>query len=380
VNHDPRRDVHGRAPFPLHHIHPLVRSESTAGEAERRLTDPVVKALIDSGAMRLLCPARYGGAELDLPTWVQAVEELSHADGSTGWCAMTASATSSIAWFLDDEAGEEVFAATDSVIAGTAAPLGRCEPADGGHLVTGRWSWGSAIAYCRWIVGGAMLADGPRLMVLDADDVTIHDTWYAAGLRATGSHDFEVDEVFVPSERQVWPPAARPSLSGPIPAFPFFAFLALGVAAVSLGIARRAVDEIEALAVEKTPQFSHARLAEQTGPQIDIATAEARLSAARALLHDELGRSWQDVVAGRGLSTQQRARLRLACVHASTEAGDVTRLAFSVGGGTSVLNDSPLQRCLRDSHVAGQHAIVSRRWFETYAKVRLGVPTDTQRL
>jgi indole-3-acetate monooxygenase len=367
-------------PDPIHHIHSLIRSQAPASEAERRLTDPVVKALIDSGAMRSLCPARYGGAELDLPTWVHAVEELSRADGSTGWCAMTASATSSIAWFLDDEAGEEIFTASDSLIAGTAAPLGRGEPANGGHLLTGRWSWGSAISHCRWIVGGAMLADGPRLMVFDADDVTIHDTWYAAGLRATGSHDFEVDRAFVPSGRQVWPPTARPTLSGPIPAFPFFAFLALGVAAVSLGIARRAMDEIEALAVEKTPQFSHTRLAEQTGPQIDIATAEARLSAARAFLHDELGRSWQDVMAGRELSTQRRARLRLACAHASTEAGAATRLAFSVGGGTSVLDSSPLQRCLRDSHVAGQHAIVSRRWFETYAKVRLGIPTETQRL
>jgi indole-3-acetate monooxygenase len=361
-------------------IHSLVRSQSAAGEAERRLTAPVVKTLIDSGATRLLCPARYGGAELDLPTWVHALEELSRADGSTGWCAMTASATSSIAWFLDDDAGEELFGSADSVIAGTAAPLGRAEPANGGHLVTGRWSWGSAIPHCRWIVGGAMLAEGPRLMVFDADDVTIHDTWYAAGLRATGSHDFEVDQVFVPGRRQVWPPAASPALSGPIPAFPFFGFLAIGVAAVSLGIARRAVDEIEALAVEKTPQFAHARLAEQTGPQLDIATAEARLSAARAFLHDELGRSWQDVVAGRELSTERRARLRLACAHASAEACDVTRRAFSVGGGTSVLDTSALQRCLRDSHVAGQHAIVSQRWLETYAKVRLGIPTDTQRL
>jgi indole-3-acetate monooxygenase len=83
------------------------------------------------------------------------------------------------------------------------------------------------------------------------------------------------------------------------------------VFAVSLGIARRAMDEIEALAVEKTPQFARARLAEQTGPQIDIAAAEARLSAARAFLHDELGRSWQDVVAGLELRTQRRARVRL---------------------------------------------------------------------
>jgi alkylation response protein AidB-like acyl-CoA dehydrogenase len=86
------------------------------------------------------------------------------------------------------------------------------------------------------------------------------------------------------------------------------------------------------------------------------------------------------VVAGRELSTQRRARLRLASAHATAEAAAATGMAFSVGGGTSVLDSSPLQRCLRDSHVAGQHAMVSQRWFDTYAKVRLGIPTDTQRL
>jgi alkylation response protein AidB-like acyl-CoA dehydrogenase len=58
----------------------------------------------------------------------------------------------------------------------------------------------------------------------------------------------------------------------------------------------------------------------------------------------------------------------------------VTRLAFDLGGGSSVFEDSPSQRCLRDAHVAAQHAMVSRRLFETYGKIRLGVPTDTTRI
>lgn len=364
----------------LRELHPLVRSEAAEAESGRRLTEPVVRALVDAGATRMLAPARYGGAELDLPTWVRALEELAHADGSTGWCAMTTSATSTLSWFLDDDAADEVFGDPTSVAAGTPAPLGRTEPADGGDTVTGRWSWGSATPHCDWIVGGAIVGARPRIMVFDARDVTVHDTWHAAGLRATGSHDFEVTGAFVPTRRQVWPPGSRPVLAGPIPAFPYFGYLAMGVAAVALGIAGRAVEEIEALAVAKTPQYAATRLAEQTGAQLDIATAEARLSAARAFLHDELAQCWQAALSGREVTVPRRARLRLACSHAAAEAAEVTRLAFATGGGSSVFDSSALQRCLRDAHVAGQHAMVSRRLFEAYAKVRLDVPTDTARL
>lgn len=359
-------------------MHTLIRSEAAKADRERRLSPAVVAALVEAGATRMLAPASLGGGEVDLPSWVVAIEDLARADGSAGWTAMTTSATSSLAWYLPPDTAAEVFGSPTSVVAGTAAPMGRAVAADGGHHVTGRWGWGSAVPLCDWVVGGAMTPDGPRLVLFPSSDVTVHDTWHAAGLRATESHEWEVAGAFVPARRQVWPPAVR--VAGPLPAFPFFAFLAVGVAAVGLGIAARAVEEVEALAVTKTPQQAPGLLAEQADVQRDLGAAEARLSAARAFLHTEVAARWAAAVAGRPSTTQERARLRLACSHAATESASITRHAFDVGGGTSVFEESPLQRCLRDAHVAAQHAMVSRRLFETYGKVRLGVPTDTTRL
>jgi indole-3-acetate monooxygenase len=283
-----------------------------------------------------------------------------------------------LAWYLPPETAEEVFGSRSSVVAGTAAPMGRAEAVDGGHRVDGRWGWGSAVPLCDWVVGGVVTEAGPRLALFPAADVTVHDTWHAAGLRATESHEWTVAGAFVPSRRQVWPPAV--TVPGPLPTFPFFAFLAVGVAAVTLGIAARAVEEIEALAVVKTPQYTSTALASQAGAQLDLATAQARLHAARAFLHTEVAARWSAAVAGAPGSVEDRARLRLACSHAAAEAVSVTGTAFALGGGSSVFEDSPLQRCLRDVHVAAQHAMVSRRWFETYGKVRLGEPVDTARL
>ncbi|TWP50994.1 hydrolase [Lentzea tibetensis] len=357
----------------------LIRAEAPEAEARRALTEPVVAAIVDGGLHRLVSPKRYGGAEMGLPEWSRTIQELSRADGSTGWTVMTTCISAALAWYLRAEGADEVFADPRAVIAGTAAPVGRGEVAPDGYVISGRWGWGSATPHSQWIIGSALTPDGPRMAVYRRSEVEIHDTWDAAGLCATGSHEFSVSDVFVPGHRAVWPATDAPGIDGPIPAFPYFGFLAVGVASVGLGIARRAVDEIEALALAKTPQHTTTRLAEQTGAQIDVALAEARLSSARAFLREELERCWELAVSGQQVPAEPRGRLRLACSHAAAEATEVTRTAFALGGGSAVFASSGLQRCLRDAAVAAQHTIVSRRLFETYAKVRFGFGPDTAR-
>ncbi|MGW6444246.1 acyl-CoA dehydrogenase family protein [Lentzea sp. NPDC055074] len=360
-------------------LHALVRAEAPAAEQQRTLTGPVLAALVDHGVHRLIAPKRYGGAELGLPEWSREVQELSRADASTGWTAMTTTISSSLAWYLPTDAADEVFGDPRALIAGTAAPLGKAVETGDGWRVTGRWGWGSAVEYSSWVIGGTFTPVGPRLAVYPRADVTVHDTWHAAGLRATGSHEFSVTDAFLPPNRAIWPIGITPGIEGPITVFPYFSFLAVGVASVCLGVARRAVDEITALATEKTPQYATTRLAEQTGLQIELALMEARLSAATAFLRETLGAAWDHALNGDPTPDPAKARLRLACSFAAGEATDVAQKAFAAGGGSSVFESSALQRCLRDVHVAAQHTVVSRRMLETYSMLELGLSPDMTR-
>ncbi|MFD4674044.1 acyl-CoA dehydrogenase family protein [Lentzea sp. NPDC058450] len=360
-------------------LHALIRAEAAAAEQQRALTDPVLTALVDHGVHRLIAPKRYAGAELGLPEWSQTVQELSRSDASTGWTAMTTTISSSLAWYLPQEAADEVFGDPRALIAGTAAPLGKAVEADGGYRVTGRWGWGSAVAYSSWVIGGTITPVGPRLAVYPREDVTIHDTWHAAGLRATSSHEFSVENALLPPNRAIWPIGITPGIEGPIAVFPYFSFLAAGVASVCLGVARRAIDEIEALAVAKVPQYATSRLAEQTGVQIELAVMEARLSAATAFLHKTLSAAWDSAVQGSPAPDPVKAKLRLACSFVTGEATEVTQKAFAAGGGSSVFESSVLQRCLRDVNVAAQHTVVSRRMLETYSMLKLGLSPDMTR-
>ena len=63
----------------------------------------------------------------------------------------------------------------------------------------------------------------------------------------------------------------------------------------ALGIGRRALDELTALATEKRPQFSKRTLAQNPYTQIELARAEAGLRSARAFLLDEVADGVGDV-------------------------------------------------------------------------------------
>ncbi len=361
---------------------PQIRAFSDEAESLRRLPPELVRVLSEAGLMRLGLPQQYGGAELDPVSFLEVVEEVARHDSAAGWCVMIASTTSPLAAYLPEKEAARIYGGDPLTVTGGAiAPSGTGRSVKGGYGVTGRWQWGSGTQHCSWIVGGTLTDAGDyRLMFFPADDVEIIDTWYSSGLRGTGSNDFAVSDLFVPESRAVAIVGAPPRLQRPLYLFPLFSLLSLAVASVCLGVARRAIDELIELAEVKTPAFSGKRLAASSMTQVDVAKAEAALGSARAFLIDEIGKTWDAVLAGREVSLEQRARMRLASANAGARCVEAVDLAYHAGGGTSVYAKSPLQRCFRDIHTASQHIMVAPRTYELFGRLRLGAPADTSML
>jgi alkylation response protein AidB-like acyl-CoA dehydrogenase len=217
-------------------------------------------------------------------------------------------------------------------------------------------------------------------MFFPAAEVTIHDTWRAHGLCGTGSHDFSVEGVHVPETRLVRPMVGRRHVDGALAAFPNFSLLAAGVAAVSLGIARHAVDELSELGRDKRPLYSSRTLSQSGSAQSDLAKADAMVRSARAFLLGELADAWEQAVAGGRIDEMARGRIRLASVNAAQQSARAVDEVYTLAGGSSVHASSPLQRCLRDAHVATQHLMVSPRLYETLGKQLFGLDVDTSML
>lgn len=366
-------------------VRDLAAAEAPAAEQGRRLTAPVVAALRDAGLFRMCVPAAYGGPGADPLTLVDAIETVATGDGAAGWCTMIASTTSSMSLFLEPEFAQEIFGDPQSITGGVFAPSGTAVATEragrSGWEVRGRWQWGSGSQHCTWLLGGCLTDGGEfHLMFMDPADVTIHDTWHTVGMRGTGSHDYSADGAFVPVGRSVRPMLDRPRVDTALAAFPNFSLLAAGVAAVSLGVARHAIDEFVALAQGKRPLYSSRTLSQSGTAQTTVARAEATLGAARAFLHHELGAAWDAALRGGVVDVPTRVRIRMACVHAARSAAEATDAVYTMAGGTSVYESSPLQRCLRDAHVATQHLMVSPRLEELLGKSLFGIEIDASQL
>jgi alkylation response protein AidB-like acyl-CoA dehydrogenase len=218
-----------------------------------------------------------------------------------------------------------------------------------------------------------------RMLLFPPASVHVHDTWDVAGLRGTGSHDIEVRALAVPVAHSVSIVSDRPFAAGALYRFPVFGLLALGIAAVAIGIARRSIEELQALAVAKTPTGAHRRLAERAAVQADVARATAEVASARAYIADVVGGAEEEAENG-DLGAGTRAALRLAATHATVSAASAIDRMYDAGGGTSIYARSPLQRCFRDVHVATQHVMVAPPTLELVGRVVLGVDADTSQL
>lgn len=359
-------------------------------ERLRHLSDEVAVRLVDSGLPRACVPKEIGGHEAPIADVIDAVVQLAVDDAATAWCGMIAATTSLVSGHLSDAWLEPIYGPPDVVTGGFAAPVGRATAVDGGLSVAGQWQWGSGTHHCTWIGGGALIVgeDGtpaPRadgliapFVFFERSQVELLDTWHTAGLRGTGSTDYVVDDAFVPEGRWVQV-GGTPTIDRPLYRFSFFGALACGVAAVTIGLARRAIDELVVLAADKRPQGSSKPLAERSVVQAEVARAEAALRSARALLDVAIADASADAAAG-AVDDAHRVGLRLAATDATSRCVEAVDRCFHSGGGAAVYETSPLQRVFRDVHVAVQHAMVAPRTYEVVGRHTLGLPTDLRQI
>ncbi len=361
-------------------------------ERTRALPGELLESLIDGGLMSMCLPRACGGAETEPAAMVEAIEELGRADGATAWCAMIASTSSLLGAYLPQEDARLVFREGRGVSGGVFAPRGRAERVADGYRVSGRWSFVSGVGHCDWVMGGCIVYDGEspeltaqgvpdvRLMLMPAARVRVLDTWSVSGLRGTGSHDIEVTDEHVPAARGVSLFSDLPRDPGALYAFPLFGLLALGIAAVALGIARGAIEDLVELAAAKTPAGARRPLAERAVVQSELARSEAQLRASRALVLQAARDAWEVAQTEAAVPVEHRLALRLAATHATEAAAPIVTSMYHLAGASSIYDSSPLQRRLRDVHVATQHMMVAPPTWELGGRLLFGLPSDVTQL
>ncbi len=359
-------------------------------ETLRHLPPSLAKAMTHAGIFQLHLPRTMGGPEHPPLTAFRVVEELSKVDGSVGWCAMIAGSGSLLAGWLRPEVGRALFGhPPDLRMAGSIRPEGRAYPAAGGYRVQGQWNFASGVHHANWLFCTCLVMDGdqPRLtsagipetrsLWVPAEAATIVDTWSVVGMCGTGSHDFVVDDVFVPAS-QTLSVAEPPYATGPL-YHPRLLLASIWTSTVgnALGIARGAIDAFIELATHTGSTMSPTLLRDRPFVQTKVAEADAIVNAARAYVMEAVGRAWEAVCAGLPDPSQEIAQARLAITHGMHEAVRAVDIVFHAAGTNAVYRKHRLERYFRDVHVAVQHAAGLPSHVENAGKVLLGLrPTE----
>ena len=351
----------------------IARTTAAEAEAARRVAPSFITALRSSGLAPSAAPRSVGGTDPAPSDLLDVVRKVATADASAGWVTMIYVTTAAAAHWVPPEGLSELFQrGADTLLAGVVAPRGQATTTSDGFRLSGRWPFGSGAADADWIGLGAVIDQNPDrtgIFWVPRERVEILDTWDVVGLRASASHDLEVDQAPVP-ERLVSYLDSPPHTMEAVARFPVYGLLAAGIGAVAIGLAEAALEEGVELAGGKTPTGSKRRLADRPAFQEAVARAEAALESAWYYLAHVAARA--ETVASLG----DKVRLRLA----ATAAVEASRLAidsiYTLAGGSSIYARSPLQRYLRDIHTASQHMMIAQPTWELTGRVLLGIDTD----
>ncbi len=362
-----------------------------ADEIERagRLPEDIARGFAAAGLSSLYLPANGGGPECDPISAMTAIELLARADASAGWCAHVSSANAWAMATLHPDTLTAMGEATGGVwsMSGSARPLGRAQPVPGGYRVNGRWDFASNCQHATWYSGTCMVeqANGKvrnRTLFMPIADGEIIDTWQVTGMRGTGSHDFEVTDLFVPEER-VGIGRNLAYQHGPLyrPRLTMVVTWAL-TAAVALGNARGALDTFSEMANQTTAEKAEVALRDRGEVQQAVGRAEAMISAARSYCYHSVAAAWDAIVqpetADQAADPGELDRLvldaRLSIPHAMHTAVAAIDLLFGAGGTRSIYHRNHLERRFRDAHTALRHVAGSTQHFIAAGRLSLGVP------
>jgi indole-3-acetate monooxygenase len=368
---------------------PLIAREADEIERTRRLTEPVVSALIENGLYRALLPQSLGGAEAPPEIFMQMLEEVAKADASTAWCLGQCSVCAMTAAYLDPDAAREIFNEPPGILA-WGAIANEVPVVPGGYRATARWDFASGSRQASWLGAHVRVveADGTtrrkpngapeiRTILFPVTSATMYDVWDVIGLNGTGTDSYSIDNLFIPEKFAALrddPAALREK--GPLYRLTTYTMFGLGFAAVSLGVARATLDAAIDLARGKESVGLKA-MRENNAVQGKIGRTEGNLRAARAYLYAAANEAWRDLTRSGNLTEDHRIALRLASTWTIHQAAAVVDTAYHMAGATAVFSANGFERRFRDMHAIAQQVQARDTHYEDVGKAILGTNSGT---
>jgi alkylation response protein AidB-like acyl-CoA dehydrogenase len=368
-------------------LKPLLAANSAQGEKDRRVVEESIQALQQAGLFKLLQPKRYGGYETSMRALVDVSAAVGEADGGTAWVVSLLNSGAWLAGCFPAQAQDDVWKATpDALVSGVFSPRVESKKTAGGYRVTGKWFYNSGSWHADWAVLSVPLTNDAgevvdmAMALVPRADLDLEDTWFVAGMRASGSNCLVAEDVFVPEHRLM---SVGPAIEGTFPTeytdellyqSPLGPFFAVGMVGPQLGLGRAALALVKEKAATKgVANTVYTRQADSVAFQLQLAQATMLLDTAHFHAHRVTDDLDSAAVEGRKLEFLDRARIRADIGWAIEHVVKAIDTLLYAHGSGSFAEVNPLQRIWRDSEVASRHAgILPMVCYEIYGKALVG--------
>ena len=363
-------------------LRPTIEKYRAEAEDLGRTPQALVRELREAGAFRLSTPRELGGFEAAPATVLDFFTRVARIDGPTAWLLWNFNLGFSAAW-LPDAAVSAVWAAGPDPLAANSGQPGLLTAVEGGYRLTGSWKIVSGSHTAEWFMLAGLLPapaegetgwGGPelRFCVVSRDAVKVLDTWDVAGMRASDSNSVVAEDVLVPSEMTMNLFDA-PRLDRPSYRLPMVHLVYPGCAAVLIGMAQAAIDEVITLAPGKTG-VDGLQLAAKDTVQVAVGRALSQVAAARGWLLETARVLDQASEEGRPTTDEERAALRGAIAHITETSRAVLVAMYEAGSSDPLYRGSRLGLIFRDGMAAAQAANLSTAQWTIPGRIALGQP------
>jgi alkylation response protein AidB-like acyl-CoA dehydrogenase len=320
-----------------------------------------ISRLREVGYVGWTVPAQYGGKEIPLYELLLHQEQLARGDGSTalaiGWhvgIMLNLRASHALPEDIFAEvctsvitSGSLINSCASEPVTGSPSRGGRPQttavPVDGGYRLTGRKSFSTLSPELDWVLVTAGIEGSPQVgeFLIRGADIEIVETWNVLGMRATGSHDIVMNDVFVPERYLVarLDPGQRSTRNKDGGGW------TLHIPACYLGVALHARDYAVHYAATYQPNSLPHPIAQVDHIQDKLGRMELKLLTCRTLMYD-LAKRWDEASPTERL--ELKPQLGAVKTLATNEAIEVVDLAMRVVGAKSLSRDVVLEHLYRD--------------------------------
>jgi resorcinol 4-hydroxylase (FADH2) len=389
-----KRPTVGDLKLRLASICPHIKARAHTTEKSGRVPAENMSALREIGYFDIVKPVAFGGYEYDFDVLVDLNIELAKACASTAWVGGLLAAHQWLIASFAEQAQRDVWDSNaDALACGSYAPATKAVAANGGYLLSGRWSFASGCDNAQWSLCAALLpsrTDADRFtaafLLVPASDYLIDDTWNVVGLSGTGSKTLQLKDVFVPEHRVLSflettsgkTPGALLRSENPAFSIPMLCNIPSCLASVAVGTAAGALEDYLETTSKRVTRGavagSNNRMAEFPTIQLRVAEAAASTDAAREILLRDLRDRAIAVRANKPVSVEDRIVSRRGQAFAVSLAIRASEALNASTGGQGLDLANPVQRAWRDANAVGRH--ISMNWDAVgtmYGQMALGL-------